>query len=103
MGTREWSPENDITLNNLANESLTVRTGDLGGDFGHAYFIIQRGRGYRNRQLGATNFKSLRFNTTGNVTIYEDSDTDLQGVSVVGGNLQLTSAGNVNRYAECNT
>jgi hypothetical protein len=44
---------------------------------------------------GLANFGSLQFNTDGNVTIQEDSAMDLQGVSVVGGNLGLTAGGNI--------
>jgi hypothetical protein len=92
---------NAITLNDVAEETLEVRGGALGGNFGHASFTSNSGGNITIGTLGTTNFQSLQFNTVGNVTIQEDSSTDLQGVSVVGSNaqsdrlLQLTSAGSI--------
>ncbi len=92
---------NAITLNDAANESLTVRKGDLGGNVGHASFTSNNGGDIAVGDLGTTNFQSLQFNTTGNVTVQEDSDMDLQGVSVVGSQalsnrlLRLTSEGSI--------
>ena len=80
-----------ITLNDAANESLTVRTGDLGGDVGHASFTSKNNGDITVGSLGTTNFQSLQFNTTGNVTVQEDSDMDLQGVSVVGSQVRARS------------
>ncbi len=95
FGNATFVAAGSIDLNDGADESLSIRIGDLGGDFGHASFTSNGNDDIDIGFSGSANFQSLQFNTNGNVTIYEDSNTDLQGVSVVGGNLQLTSAGNV--------
>jgi len=75
---------NAIALNDNAGDVLSVAGN---GSFSGSAISIG--------SAGAFNAQSLTFNSSGDVTIQEDGDTDLQGVSVVGGNLQLTSAGNV--------
>jgi hypothetical protein len=89
-GNASFKANDAITLNDNGTDVLTVA-----GNASFTGTIINVG------PTGTFNAQSLTFNSSGNTTIQEDSDTDLQGVSIVGSIaqsdrlLKLTSAGSI--------
>ena len=66
---------------NAASVSLAATSNEILTIAGNAIFNVSNGGNIIVASAGTTNFGSLQFNTTGNVTVFEDSATDLRGAN----------------------